>query len=48
MDLSKDFDILLDAMFGFSFHGKYLILTIFYNSFNFMFMYILRDAATIF
>jgi hypothetical protein len=24
VDLSEDFDILVDAMFGFSFHGNYL------------------------
>lgn len=23
LDLSKDFDIVVDAMFGFSFHGNY-------------------------
>lgn len=30
-DLSEDFDILVDAMFGFSFHGKHLILVLFFS-----------------
>lgn len=30
VDLSKDFDILVDSTFGFSFHGKYVTLILFF------------------
>lgn len=43
LNLSEDFDIVVDAMFGFSFHGNYDLLLVFISSKSFPFpVYIVK------